>query len=104
MIRTIDALNARALVEQGAALVDIREPAEFASERIPGAELQPLSRLAAGPATVRDSGTVIFTCRSGQRTAMNAARLVAAAPGCTVFLLEGGLNGWLRAGLPVERG
>jgi rhodanese-related sulfurtransferase len=44
---------------------------------------------------------VIFTCRSGMRTAANADRLAAPVAGNT-FVLEGGLDGWARAGLPVE--
>ena len=44
---------------------------------------------------------VIFTCRSGMRTATNSARLAAPVDG-NAYLLEGGLDNWVRAGLPVE--
>ena len=95
---TIDVTRARALVDQGAVLVDIREADEHARERVPGARHNPLSRLSpldAPPGTV-----VIFHCRSGARTAGNAQRLADAA-GCDAYILEGGLDAWKRAGLPV---
>jgi len=39
--------------------------------------------------------------RSGARTAAHAARLAGRADGCEAFLVEGGLDAWKRAGLPV---
>jgi rhodanese-related sulfurtransferase len=41
---------------------------------------------------------VIFHCKSGMRTAGNAVRLAAAAD-CPVYLLEGGIEAWRKAGL-----
>ncbi len=38
------------------------------------------------------AGTVIFHCRSGNRTAANAKRLAATVPGAKVYLLDGGLR------------
>lgn len=91
----------RRLDEGSAILVDIRDPNEFAREHILGARLVPLAGLdthdfdrerAAGQA-------VIFHCQSGRRTASNAARLIAAGFKET-YVLDGGLQGWLAAGLP----
>jgi rhodanese-related sulfurtransferase len=95
---TIDAARARLLLDQGAVLVDVREADEHARERVPGARHNPLSRLAAVEAPAGQA--VIFHCRSGARTAANAPRL-AAATRCEAYLLEGGLEAWKRAGLPV---
>ena len=50
--------------------------------------------------SLTDAPAVIFHCRSGMRTDANAARLAAAAP-CEAFLLEGGIEAWRAAGLPV---
>ena len=92
---------ARALRE-GATLVDIREADEFAREHAPGAVSIPLSRLEAGHVALdARSGPVVFHCRSGMRTGANCARLSALVEG-QGFLLEGGLDAWKRAGLPVE--
>lgn len=95
---TIDVADARKLLDQGAILVDIREADEHARERVPGARHNPLSRLAAVEAP--GGKAVIFHCRSGARTAANAVRL-AGATSCEAYILEGGLDAWKKAGLPV---
>lgn len=97
---TIDVARARALVDRGAVLVDVREADEHARERVPGARHNPLSRLS--PVDAPPGAAVIFHCRSGARTAANAGRLAAAAD-CDAYILEGGLDAWKRAGLPVEQ-
>ena len=97
-LSTIDASGARRLIDQGAILVDIREADEHAREHVPGARHNPLSRLA--PVGAPAGKAVIFHCRSGARTAANAARLAAAAS-CDAYILEGGLDAWKKAGLPV---
>jgi rhodanese-related sulfurtransferase len=95
---TIDVTGARRLLDQGAILIDIREADERAREHVPGAHHNPLSRLSAvelGSATA-----VIFHCRSGARTVANARRLGAVAE-CDAYILEGGIDAWKKAGLPV---
>lgn len=101
-LRTISPTEARKRIADGAVLVDIREPDERAREKIAGTEHLPLSRLDAADA--RWTGkAVIFHCKSGARTASNATRLTAKlGAGCEAFLLEGGLDAWKKAGLPVE--
>jgi rhodanese-related sulfurtransferase len=47
-----------------------------------------------------DAPAVIYHCRSGMRTDANAAQLAAASP-CEAYLLEGGIEAWRQAGLPV---
>lgn len=84
-----------------AVLVDIREPDEFARSRVAGAISRPLSRAGDGLALDRDA-EVIFTCRSGMRTAGAADRLAAHA-GRQAYVLDGGLDAWARAGLPLAR-
>ncbi len=46
---------------------------------------------------------MIFHCRSGARTRMNARALAGAVETDEVYLLEGGIDGWQAAGLPVQR-
>lgn len=55
----------------------------------------------AGPLACGRAAPVIFTCQSGQRTGANAARLAALVPPGMGMVLDGGLNGWARAGLPL---
>lgn len=96
-LQAIDATAAKHLIDQGAILVDIREADEHARERVPGARNVPLSRLGSLPT---DAKAMVFHCRSGARTAANAPRL-AAATDCQAYILEGGIDAWKKAGLPV---
>lgn len=100
-VQPIAPQEAARLVAEGALLVDIREPAECALV-ITGAHPAPLSTGAAGIAA-KPGKPVIFHCRSGRRTQMNAPALASAAATDEVYLLEGGIDGWQAAGLPVER-
>lgn len=93
---------ARLLREEGATLVDVREPDEHARERIPGARNLPLSRLEEAELAVQGGRPVLFHCRSGARTEGNAARLAAKCGGeVQAYLVSGGLEAWKRTGLPV---
>lgn len=95
---TIDAVRAKRLIDDGAVLVDVREADERAHEHVPGTRHHALSKLS----TIDTAGAkaVIFHCRSGARTAANASRLAGAA-GCDAYVLEGGIDAWKKAGLPV---
>ena len=45
---------------------------------------------------------LIYHCKSGARTKMNAKRLAAGSGKCEVYLLGGGIEEWKRAGLPTS--
>ena len=101
-LQTISPTEARRLLAEGATLVDIREADERAREKIPGAHHLPLSKLDEADLVLHAGRPVIFHCRSGARTAGQAMRLAAKAAGaCEAFILEGGLEAWKKAGLPV---
>lgn len=85
-----------------AVLVDIREAAEFARSHIAGARSLPLSGWEQAHLTLDPAAAVIFTCRSGMRTGAACDRLAARVSG-DAYVLDGGLDGWTRAGLPLER-
>lgn len=95
----ISPANAKKMIDAGAILVDIREADEHARNRIPDARHAPLSRLD----TLQiepGAAAVIFHCRTGNRTASNADRLTQ----CTdydAYILDGGIDAWRSAGLPV---
>ena len=100
-LKTISPTRAAELVRQGAVLVDIREADEYARERIPGARHHALSRIDKDT-PVRDGDAVlVFHCRSGARTRGKAGRLAAASSACETYILDGGLEAWKKAGLPV---
>jgi rhodanese-related sulfurtransferase len=101
-LTTINATEAKRLLDEGAVLVDVREPDEHARERIPGAHLLPLSRLDEADLAVLQGKPVLFHCRSGARTRAHAGRLAGKTAGsCEAYVIEGGLDAWKRAGLPV---
>jgi len=92
----ISPAEARKLVAGGARLIDIRSADEHARARIPGSENRPIDAIG----RVGDAPAVVYHCRSGMRTSANASRL-AQASDCPAYLLEGGLDAWRAAGLPV---
>ena len=100
-LKTITPDRAAELVRSGAVLIDIREADEHAREHIPGAHHHALSRIDRDTPLRAGDDVVIFHCRSGARTKGNAAQLAAAAPRCESYILDGGLDAWKKAGLPV---
>jgi rhodanese-related sulfurtransferase len=99
--KSISPRDAHALMSSGATLVDIRETEERSSV-VPEARHLPLSSLTAGALPGRRDKPVIFYCRSGRRTVMNAQQLRAATSANDIYLLEGGFDAWVAAGLPVQ--
>lgn len=99
-LKSISPQAARELVDRGAVLVDIRAADEHARERIAQARHVPMERLRSGGRALDGASAVIFHCRSGNRTRMNAQALDACAA-CDAYVLEGGLDAWKKAGLPV---
>lgn len=86
-------------------LLDVRTPAEFEAEHIEGAYNVPLDTLPEHGAEIRAgvSGLVVLVCRSGQR-ARKAEEALKATGMTNLHVLDGGIAGWIAAGLPVRRG
>lgn len=91
------------LAKDECVLVDIREPNETAVERIAGSKLVPLSSMTPKDMADISGKTVVYHCKGGARTQQNAALLADCANGCEAFYLEGGIEGWKKAGLPVKK-
>lgn len=100
-MKHITAREAKHLIDDGAILVDIREMNEHAAENIPGALNEPLSRIGARPIT--GAPAVVFHCKSGARTRMNANAL-AQCTDAEAYILDGGIDAWKAEGYPVKRG
>lgn len=94
-LATLSPADARAAIDAGARLIDIRGADEHARERIPGSVNVPLDRIGDLP---RDGRPVVFHCKSGMRTSANAAQLAAAACGDPAYILAGGIDAWRGAG------
>ena len=69
-------VDARALVEAGAVLLDVRSPEEFAAGHIPGATNLPVQQLSERTAELgpKQRPLVVY-CRSGARSAQAASLL-----------------------------
>ena len=101
-LKTISPQDAADLVHHGAVLIDVRDADEHARERIPGARHHALTRIDVETPVRAGDDILVFHCRSGARTSGNAGRLAAAAQNCQAYILEGGLDAWKKAGLPVR--
>lgn len=84
-----------ASVNGDAAIIDVREPAEFASGRIPGSVNHPLSRFDVNK--LPKDKPLIVVCLSGARSA-TAARQVLASGRTDVRHYAPGMMGWRRFG------
>ena len=94
--------QAKALMEKGFKVIDVREPFEWAQGRIPNATHIPLNTLLAQAQELLTQDNLIFVCAEGVRSAV--ACEVAAAVGRTgLYNLEGGTVAWAKTGYPLER-
>lgn len=88
----IDGATAKKLVKDGARLVDVRTPEEFAAKHIEGAENVPVDTVEARDMGAKDKPLVVY-CGSGKRAARAAEIL--RKKGYTVQSL-GGMANWDR--------
>lgn len=97
MVTDVDAVQARAMADQGAFVLDVRELEEWAAGHIAGATLKPLGDL--DPEKCPAARPIVAVCRSGNRSG-RAAQLLAAA-GRDVVNMAGGMNAWAENGFPI---
>ena len=88
------------LREGGAQLVDVREPYEHEAGRIAGSRHIELQLLPGEAGLLDSEQPILFYCRSGSRSALAADAFAAA--GFDARNLDGGLEAWVEAGLPIE--
>jgi len=102
LVREIDAARARKLLaeEEGAVLVDIREPSEWETGWIEGALKVPMSQLSDQLEEHRDRPLVIY-CAHGNRS-LRVADALAEAGYDDAVSLAGGIVAWEHAGFPIE--
>lgn len=97
--RKVSAVEAAALVDRGAVLVDVREPHEWRAGHAPKARHVPLAQLPHRANELPTGREIVTICRSGGRSARAAAIL--ARSGRQVSNVAGGMHAWRRADLPV---
>jgi rhodanese-related sulfurtransferase len=84
-------------------IVDVREPDEFASERIDGVALLPISEFASRHGELPRDRPLRMICRSGSRSAAATSYLLQSG-WQDVRNVTGGMLAWQAAGLPVRTG
>jgi rhodanese-related sulfurtransferase len=83
-------------------LVDVREPVEHEEARIDSSRLIPLGQLEQRVEEIERTGPVVVMCQGGKRGAEARAKLAKLGiPG--VRNLDGGIEAWRSAGLPVTK-
>ena len=101
-VKEISPNDAKAMLDDGRTLlIDVRDPAEHAREHIRGARLVPLAQCERADFSGDRDKIAVFHCRTGTRTAMNAARL-SGTGFREIYIVKGGLDAWRAAGLPVQ--
>ncbi|HNW36933.1 MAG TPA: rhodanese-like domain-containing protein [Candidatus Ozemobacteraceae bacterium] len=85
-------------------LIDVREPDEFSSGHVPGAENIPLSAVARATDRMKGRKRLFMICQRGGRS-MQACGELAGHLGSDValFNVEGGTSAWTEAGFRVEK-
>jgi rhodanese-related sulfurtransferase len=86
--------------DDGAQLVDVREPFEHEAGRIAGDVHIELERLTLEADSIDRARPVVFYCRSGSRSALAAAAFRQA--GWDAYNLEGGLQKWVERGHELD--
>lgn len=100
---TIEELSPRQVAELLQArqilLIDVREPGEYAVQRIPEALLHPLSTFDAAALPPDQPRRIVFHCGSGKRSALAAQARLASGASCAAHM-AGGMGAWTTQGLP----
>ena len=91
----------RELADAGdAELIDVRRDYEWEEGRVPGAQHIEVNELTAQAESIPKDRTVVFYCRSGNRSGMAAAAFREA--GYDAHNMAGGITAWTEAGFPLE--
>jgi rhodanese-related sulfurtransferase len=95
----VDPDQGHALVEEGAFLLDVREPDEWEAGHAPAAVHLPMKEVQARQDELPKDRRIVTVCRSGGRSAAVTEALN--AWGFDAVNVTGGLTAWSAAGLPV---
>jgi DMSO/TMAO reductase YedYZ molybdopterin-dependent catalytic subunit/rhodanese-related sulfurtransferase/glyoxylase-like metal-dependent hydrolase (beta-lactamase superfamily II) len=98
----VGARAAKALVDGGAWLLDVREPDEWQAEHAPAARPMPMGQVRSRLSELPRDARIVVVCRSGGRSAAVTESL--RAWGFDAVNLAGGMCAWTAAGLPAASG
>ncbi len=99
----ISAAQANSKYQQGAFFLDVRSREEFSQFHIKGSRLIPLDQLPNRLRELPKDKEVVIVCLSGHRS-LSGATILRQAGFKQVFSLIGGLQAWMDANYPVEKG
>lgn len=104
MVKQVKAHEVHEIMQEGECqVIDVREFSEFEAERIHQSKLMPLSNFEKHAEEIDHTKPVYLMCRSGNRARQAADRLL--KKGFTdIHVVEGGMQAWGNAGLPVVKG
>jgi rhodanese-related sulfurtransferase len=89
--------------DQGAFILDVREPSEWTQFHIPGSTLIPLGNLPGRLNEVPKDREVVVVCRSGNRS-LQGRDILLNAGFAKVTSMAGGVTQWQTKGLPIAAG
>jgi rhodanese-related sulfurtransferase len=95
----VDLEEGRRRLGDGAWLLDVREPDEWAAGHAEDAVWIPMGEVAARQAEVPDDRAIVVICRTGSRSARVATALLGA--GYDAVNLAGGMRAWAASGYAV---
>lgn len=84
-----------------AVLLDVREPAEYAAENIPGSILVPLGSICKSTLPDFTGKKLVIHCRKGGRGGSACEKLLAEDPTLEIYNLEGGIEAWRAAAMNI---
>jgi adenylyltransferase/sulfurtransferase len=99
----MDAEEARRMIDEGAQLIDVREPWEWAVSHIPGATLIPVGQVEQRMSEIDPNRVIVVQCATGQRSA-RATLILRRAGYAKAYNLAGGIVEWSNRQYPVESG
>ena len=99
----IGAADAVRLINKGALVIDVRDPAAFAAGHIVNAKNVPLPEIESGTEVAKKKNKVLVTVCDRGLNSGKAAKLLRAAGYESVFSLRGGLASWRADNLPVVK-
>ncbi|QID17217.1 sulfurtransferase [Nitrogeniibacter mangrovi] len=104
-IREVNLAQAREMMQAGAVVLDVREPAEYAAGHLPAAINIPRGllefRLAGTPELTQTQQPIVVYCKTSGRAALATAVLHEMGVANAVSV-AGGYDAWAEAGLPVD--
>ena len=103
LAREVSVSEAATLRDQGAFMLDVREPDEWNAGHIPEATLIPLGELENRLDELPRDQQIVVVCRSGNRSATGRDILLDAGFE-EVTSMGGGMNSWVSQGLPTVTG